>query len=214
MPRAFQIGAVLLLAANFGVCEQKGGAKLPKTPPASREAAKPGNPKPANTKPNGAPPTQSQGGAERNGAARGGADSPRLPNPLANPVQRMMAMSPEQRERILEKLPPQQQANIRQRLDTFDKLPPAEKARRLQLFQRFSSLPPEKQQILGRQLQAFSALPEDRRATLGKELLQLGRMPDSERQARLANDEFRSKFSAAELQMLSDISENYPFPGK
>ena len=147
-------------------------------------------------------------------APKSAGGAPRLSNPLANPVQRMMAMTPEQRERVLEKLPPQRQADIRQRLENFDKLPASEKARRLQLFQKFSSLPPEKQEILGKQLRAFQTIPEDRRKILGRELLQLGRMPDSERQARLNNEEFKSRFSSVELQMLSDIAENYPFPGK
>ena len=84
----------------------------------------------------------------------------------------------------------------------------------MQLFQKFSSLPPEKQEVLGKQLRAFQTIPEDRRKILGRELLQLGRMPDGERQARLNSEEFKSRFSPVELQMLSDIAENYPFPGK
>jgi hypothetical protein len=181
---------LLLLAATSGFPEQKGGAKPAKAaaPPRTGAAANPGD--------------------------RPAPGGPRLPNPLRNPVQRLMAMPPEQRERVLEKLPPQQQAKLRQRLDEFDKLPPAERARRLQLLQSFSSLPPEKQEILGRQLPAFNALPEERRKVLRKELVQLWRMPESERQARLNSDEFKSRFSSSEWQMLSDISANYPVPGK
>jgi len=142
------------------------------------------------------------------------AGGPHLANPLANPVQRLMAMPPEQRERVLEKLPPQQQANLRQRLDEFDKLPPQERARRLQLLQSFSSLPPEKQQVLARQLPAFNALPEDRRKLLRGELVQLWRMPEADRQARLNSDALKSQYSPSELQMLSDISQNYPNPAR
>jgi hypothetical protein len=188
--RVFQIGGLLLLAATSGFPEQKGGGK----PPKANAQIKNGGPADPGTRP-----------------ATGG---PRLPNPLGNPVQRLMAMPPEQRERVLEKLPPLQQANLRQRLDAFDKLPPSEKARRLQLLQSFSSLPPEKQQILARQLPAFNALPEDRRKVLRKELVQLWRMPESERQARLSSEGFKGQFSPSELQMLSDISQNYPFQGK
>jgi Protein of unknown function (DUF3106) len=195
MSRAFQIGAILLLAAASGLCGQKGSGKPPKGVPPAGPAAKPNNP--------------------RFNAQLKGAAGPRLPNPLANPVQRMMAMTPEQRERILEKLPPQQQANVRQRLENFDRLPPVEKARRLQLFQRFSSLPVEKQQILERQLPAYNALPPEKKEILGfREIQQLARLSDSERQARLNSEELKSRFSAAELKMISDIAENYPFPGK
>jgi hypothetical protein len=196
--RACQIGGLLLLSVASGISDQKGSGKLPKAPRPRAEAAKPNNPKPNIPKANG---------QFKN-------DGPRLPNPLGNPVQRLMAMPPEQRERVLEKYPPQQQANLRQRLDEFDKLAPSEKARRLQLLQSFSSLAPEKQQILARQLPAFNTLPDERRKVMLKELVQLWRMPEGERQARLNSEGFKSQFSSSELQMLSDISENYPFPGK
>jgi Protein of unknown function (DUF3106) len=197
--RAFQIGVMLFWAAAPAVCEQKGGGKPPKAVPASRPPA------------NNPQFNQPKNAALENQGGRG----KRLPNPLANPVQRMMAMSPEQRERILEKLPPRQQANIRQRLDNFDRLPPGEKDRQLQLFQRFSSLPVEKQQILERQLPAYNALPPEKKEILGfREIQRLARMPESERQARLNSEELKSKFSAGELKMISDIAENYPFPGK
>jgi hypothetical protein len=195
--RAFQIGGLLLLAATSGFPEQKGGTKPPKATPPIKNGG------PAN------PGSRLGPGGGKPGGAPGG---PRLPNPLGNPVQRLMAMPPEQRERVLEKLPPQQQANLRQRLDEFDKLPSAEKARRLQLLQSFSNLAPEKQEILARQLPAFNKLPEERRMVLRKELVQLWRMPESERQARLNSEGFKSQYSASEFQMLSDISQNYPFP--
>ena len=62
------------------------------------------------------------GRKEPRGSKGGGAQ--RLSNP-GNPVERLMAMPPEKREQVLEKLPPQQQANLRQRLERFDKLPAA-----------------------------------------------------------------------------------------
>ncbi len=172
------------MAAASGLCEQKGSGRGSKGGLPARPYA--GNP----------------GGARR------------IPNPGANPVQRMMTMSPEQRERVLEKLPPAQQANIRQRLENFDKLPPAEKNRQLQMLNAYNSLPAEKQELLNRQLRAFNSVPDDRRKVLLKEMAQLRQLPDSERQARLNSEDSKSKFSPSELQMLSDISENYPFPGK
>src|SRR5580765_5942633 len=74
------------------------------------------------------------------GAGRGG--PMRLGNP-GNLVERLIAMPPEKREQVLEKLPPGQQANLRSRLDKFDKLPPEEKARRLEMLKTFEGLPPE-----------------------------------------------------------------------
>jgi hypothetical protein len=209
MPRTFHIVATLMLAAAPGLYAQK-GAKPPKAapppPPPPRVNSKPGNPRP-----NGQPKPGAQSNPGGRGPAAGG---PKLANPMANPVLRMMAMPPEQRERILEKLPPQRQAEIRQNLEKFDQLPAPEKARRLQNLQRFANLPPEKQQILERQLPAFNSLPEERRTALAKEIGPLSRMPDSERQAKLNSEDFKGRFSPSEIQMLSDISQNYPFPGK
>ena len=112
------------------------------------------------------------------GAGRGG--QKRLGNP-GNLVERLIAMPPEKREQVLEKLPPGQQANLRNRLDKFDKLPPEEKAWRLEMLKTFEGLPPEKQDLLDRQLRAFNGLPEARRQELGMVLQRLRRLPESER---------------------------------
>jgi len=149
-------------------------------------------------------------------AARPGAGAraraPRLANPAAI-VQRLMRMTPQQREQALEKLPPERQAQIRERLRQFDSLPKQEQERRLQLGQEFASLPPEKQDLVRRQIQAFNQLPDDRRALVGAAFQRLRRLPESQRQARLASPQFRSRFTPAEQRMLADLSENLPPPG-
>jgi len=154
--------------------------------------------------------------APRNGPAKNpeapkGGGAPRLGAP-GNPVERLMAMPPEQRERVLEKLPASQQANLRQRLERFDKLPPAERARLNQMWSTFNNLSPETQAVVTRQMQAFNALPDERRQALAPVLQRLRRMPEDERHALLGSEEFKSKFSVSEWQMLSDISQNFPLP--
>jgi len=129
-------------------------------------------------------------------------------------VERLLAMPPEQRERVLEKLPPAQQENLRRRFEQFDRRPPEERARLLNQWRRLESLPPEKRQLLARQMQAFNALPDDRRLVLRRALVQLSRLSPEERQARLDSRPFRNRFSDSELRMLSDIAENYPFPNQ
>jgi len=130
------------------------------------------------------------------------------------PVERMLAMTPEQRERVLEKLPPGKQAELRKRFEQFDKRPPEERQRLLRQWKYMESLSPEKRELLARQMQAFNALPDDRRVVLRRALNQLSRLTPEEREARLAAEPFKSRFSATELQMLSDLSNNFPVPGK
>ena len=55
---------------------------------------------------------------------------------------------------------------------------------------------------------------DERRLVLRRALNQLSRLSPEERQTRLSKEAFRSRFSASEIQMLSDIAENYPFPNQ
>ena len=192
------VGLMLLMAA-VGTCAQTAGPKPPKAPPPPRNVARPG----------AAPKSP----AAKNPAAPNVGGAQRLANP-GNPVERLMAMPPEKREQVLEKLPPQQQANLRQRLDRYDKLPPAQRARVNQMWTTFNSLSPEKQAGVSRQMQSFNSLPEARREELKPVLQRLRVMPADKRDALLNSDAFKNRFSASELQMLSDISQNYPIPGR
>jgi Protein of unknown function (DUF3106) len=144
-------------------------------------------------------------------------NAPRVPNaprklndPGASVARRLMQMTPEQRERALEKFPPARQAEIRQRLERLDNLPQQQRQRMIQQYETYSNLSPEKQILVRRQIQAFNQLPEERRQALAPELQRLRRMPEEEREARMASEDFKGKFTPAEQQMLGDISENMP----
>lgn len=154
---------------------------------------------------NSQPPTQPPDGAQIKPA-------PKLGNPLTI-VQQLMRMTPEQRERALEKLPPQRQALIRERLEKFDSLPKAEQERRLRLAEIFANLPPDKQDLVRRQIKAFNQLPDDQRRMVGAAFQRLRRMSEGQRQARLSSEDFRNRFTPAEQQMIADLSENLPPPG-
>ena len=196
MSRRCHAVGVLPLMAAVAMCAQTAG---PKAPPPPRNEVRPG--------------AAAKSPAARNPQAPKVGGAPRLGNP-GNPVERLMAMPPERREQVLERLPPQQQANLRQRLDRFDKLPAAERARLNQMWSTFNSLSPEKQAIVTRQMQAFNSLPEARREDLKPVLQRLRLMPEERRNALLNSEAFKNRFSASEVQMLSEISQNYPFPGR
>jgi Protein of unknown function (DUF3106) len=199
MKRRCQAVGVLLLLVAAGMGAQTAGPKASKAPPPPRNAVGPGE--------------AARSPAARNPEAPKAGGAPRLGNP-GNPVERLMAMPPERREQVLERLPPQQQANLRQRLDRFDKLPAAERARLNQMWSRFNSLPPETQAIVTRQMRAFNGLPEARREALKPVLQRLRRMPEDRRNALLNSEAFKNRFSASEVQMLTDIAQNYPLPGR
>jgi hypothetical protein len=126
----------------------------------------------------------------------------------------MMAMPPERREQMLERLPPQQQVRLRQALENFDRLPPELRRRQLGILNMYANLPPEQQAILTRQIGVFNHLPDDRIRALRPELVRLHRMSESERSDRVASEEFKSTFTPEEQKMLADISPYFPFTGR
>jgi len=184
---------VLLLAAAAGFGAQKGNPKQPKAPP----PPPPPHAAPAKVMP--------KAGAGNPGGG------PRLNNPM-NQFERLIAMPPEKRELVLEKLPPAQQTRLRERLDQFDKLPPQQKALRLELANRYFALPPERQAAYARQVQAVNSLPPDRRQAVVRELRSLWRLPENERQERLASEDLKSRFSPTEMQALSELSATDVLP--
>src|SRR5436190_18557983 len=60
-------------------------------------------------------------------------------------IERLNRMTPEQRQRALDRLPPERREKVERRLENFNALPPEEKDRLRQQYQAFQKLPPEKQ---------------------------------------------------------------------
>jgi len=143
--------------------------------------------------------------------ANGQRPAPRIANPTTI-VQQLMRMTPEERERALEKLPLARQAVIRERLEKFDSLSKEEQERRLQLGEIFAGLPPEKQDLVRRQIQAVNQLPDDRRLMVNQAFQRLRRMSEEQRQQVLDSRQFHNRFSPAEQQMISDLASNLPVP--
>jgi hypothetical protein len=195
MNRAIQFAGVVWLLAAVSVYAAQ---KPPKNPPAPK-------PPPPAAKPASQPAANNTGGVPK-GAAK-------MANP-DNPLDRLLKMPPEQRELAIEKLPPQQQANIRKRLENFDSKPQAEKDRELQKLNELWSLPPDKHALVSQQIKAFNALPDDRRVIVKQAYVNLSRMTPDQRAERLAKPQFRSRFTPEELQILTVLPDYYPAPGK
>lgn len=190
MNRAIQVVGMVWLGALAAVCADQ---KPPKPPPA-----------PKNQPVAKVPAPSSNAGGVPKGAAK-------MANP-DNPVDRLFKMSPEERERAIEKYPPKQQVNIRKRLENFDNMPQAQKERRLQQLDQLWSLPPDKHELVSQQIKAMNSLPQDRLVAVKQAYVALSRMTPEQRNERLARPQFRSRFTPPELQILSVLPEYYPAP--
>jgi hypothetical protein len=131
--------------------------------------------------------------------------------PPVGTLERLLRMSPEQRERVLEKLPAAKRDELRSRFERFNRRPFAERSRLIALWRYVESLPSGRRELLLHQIEVFNALDEARRVPLLRALNELRRMDPQSRQERLASSALTSRFSSSELKMLADISEIYPF---
>ena len=71
---------------------------------------------------------------------------PRPPRANQNALDRLNRMPPAQRQRVLDRLPPERKAKIESRLEKYNQLPQAQKDRLRAQTELFQSLPPEKQE--------------------------------------------------------------------
>lgn len=197
MKRAIQFaGAVWLCAAGSIRADQNKPKNPPPPKPPPRAAAKPQPPKGRGNPAGGAP----------KGAGK-------LADPY-NPIQVLRQLSPEERERVLERYPPKQQENIRKRLQNLDNMPEAQKQRQLGFMDEFYRLPPDKQQQVRREMNAFNALPADRIAAVRAAYARLSKATPEEREQILARPQFQERFSPEELQILRVLPEYWPLPAK
>jgi hypothetical protein len=134
-----------------------------------------------------------------------GARGPRLTNPNS-PAARLFLAGPEERERVLSRLAPEQQERIRRNLTWFDALSQQDKDIVVQRTERFASLAPARRRLFNQQLRALNAMRQERRQAIRQALMRLQMMPDARRNAIIASEEFRNRFSPAELQIISDLS--------
>lgn len=133
----------------------------------------------------------------------------------ANPaLERWRAMTPGERQRALEKLPPERREEMRRRWEQFEanerRLNPDQRDRLHQAFSQFRNLPPERQQMARKAFRQLMNQPEDRRVAMRNELESLRAIPAEERRARIDSEEFKGRFAKHERGILSDLSDALP----
>ncbi len=125
-------------------------------------------------------------------------------------LDRLLKMTPEERERALQNLPPAQRQRLVNQLNAVGKWPTVEQNRARARLERLRSLPPQRQNQVRRSLNLFQQAPEDRQRQMAQELRRMGPMPDDERRAYMNTEEFRNRYSANEQQIMSNLAEIEP----
>jgi len=123
----------------------------------------------------------------------------------AEHLAQLLKLSPEQRDLALSNLPPGRRTQIEKRLNDYQNMPEEQRARALERLRRMQSLPPQKQQQVRSSVKKLTALPQPRRGFVQKQINQMRQLSDDDRRALMNTEEFRSKFTLSEQQMIEDI---------
>ncbi len=156
-------------------------AAKPSTPPRAQQSAPP----PSKNRPQEPP--------------EGGPASPQN-------LEKLLKLTPEQRNKALSSLPPARREQVLAKLKNYQKIPPQQRARELERFQRLQMLPPQKRAEVRASLKNFQTVPQPRHRQIQAQINQMSGLSDSDRRALMNSEEFRSKYTPSEQQMIGDIS--------
>lgn len=121
-------------------------------------------------------------------------------------MERLLRMSPAEREKILDRYPPAQRQRIEKQLNDIRAWPTADQQRAKARLERLNSLPIVRQNQVKRSANQFKLLPDDRKVQINQELHRMSTLPDEERRAYMNTEEFRNRYSANEQQIMSNLS--------
>jgi len=121
-------------------------------------------------------------------------------------LDRLQRMTPEQRRKALNALPPERRERFERRLEEYQHMTPEERQRLARQLQNFQQLPPERQRAIRQMGRKLSEMPPQRRRLIAREIRELRAMDEPERQARLDSPELKERFNDEERQLLGDLS--------
>jgi Protein of unknown function (DUF3106) len=145
--------------------------------------------------------------APRIGAAGPGPAAKSLGAPA---VDRLVNMTPVERKKALQNLPPDRRKQLEERLRQYDRLTPAQKAKLYGQYQNFSGLSAEQQAHLRRLFQRFNNFPPERQGALRAEVQKMQILPATDRRARMNSDEFRNRYNQREQALLAELAKAVP----
>lgn len=127
-------------------------------------------------------------------------------------LRRYKDLPPDEQERALEKdpafrrLPPMRQQQLRQRLQHFSSLSPDEQIRMLNRMETWEHLTREQKQQARQIFMEMRELPPGRRFLVRQAIRELRAMPPDVREREIDSDQYRSRFTDHEREMIRGIS--------
>lgn len=125
--------------------------------------------------------------------------------PNKKAFERFRQMTPQQRDRAMQKLPPDRRKQMEERLDRYNELSPEERKRLDGRLDDFRQMPPEKQEAARKAVQRMNDLDAGRRPLIRREVNSWQRLSDEELKSHRASEEYRSRYSDKEREILDEL---------
>ena len=150
---------------------------------------------------------QGGGGNRRGGGAPNG--ERRGPGPhFGDWLRKNMNTPPSQQQKALEndpkfqKLPPDRQEQLKQRLQKFNSLPQDQQQRILDRMEKWEHMTPQQHQQARRLFDQMQAMPEERRNSIRQQLHAFTQMTPDQRQRFMNSDQYKREFSGDERDVM------------
>ena len=147
-----------------------------------------------------------RGGTNR--APRAGA--PETTRDSQTPIDEFETMSPAERQKALNRLPPAQRDKLQKRLQKFNALPAEQQQSLKNLYNRLHQLPPGRQETVRKAVSRFSEQAPQRQQAMREELQNMANLSERERQGRMGSSEFRNKFNRKEQGIVREMAPLLP----
>jgi hypothetical protein len=122
-------------------------------------------------------------------------------------LERLRRMTPAQRQRFLNNVPPERRRVLEQRLREVDRMSPEQRRLAARSLANFQNLPEERRMRVRRLYNVLLNMPQERQELLRLEVRGFDEMEHSERKARMESDEFRDKYSPMERRWLAELTK-------
>jgi P pilus assembly chaperone PapD len=132
-------------------------------------------------------------------------------------LQRHGNLSTQEQERALQsepgfnRLPPETQQKLMNRLQQLNRMPPGQRQRTIDHIEALERLTPQMRQQVRASFQDFHTLPEDRQRLVRKAFRDLREYPPEQRQALMNSGQFQSQFTPHERSILGNILAVEPY---
>jgi hypothetical protein len=127
-------------------------------------------------------------------------------------IERLNRMTPEQRERALNRLPADRRAKVKERLERLNAMPPKARERLREQYEEFQKLSPEKQDAFRRAFRGLNQLPADRKLMIRREVMRVRNMTPEDRNSHLGSENFHALYDDVERQLIRDLADPIPPP--